>query len=392
MAIGIAVTGPVLSVGIKKFTTKETAALGFGLFYTLMNVGWAIGAWIFDTVRTTFGEHSMVQTPLGFEMSTYQIIFTIGFLLTIPDFFAILFMRDNVELDDEGKIVELPSEETKTDGNIFTTLAATVKKTGKETTKKFATVFTEKAFWIFIGMLGVLVFVRLTFYHFHYTFPKYAIRTIGEGLKVGSIYGVLNPTMIVFLVPFIASLTKKISSFKMLAVGTTISASSVFIAAIPEQTFAPLLNTWVGELIFNRWLDIPTHMWKPHVIGLVIFVILFTLGEALWSPRLMQFVAEIAPKGKEGSYISLSYLPYFGAKLFVGPLSGWLVSTYTPLDETGKALAHYPNHFMVWIWIGSIAMLTPIGLVLLRRKFAGAEEQSMEPESESATESATETA
>ena len=51
MAIGIAIMGPVLSVGIKYFTTPETSALGFGMFYTLMNVGWAIGAYIFDTIR-----------------------------------------------------------------------------------------------------------------------------------------------------------------------------------------------------------------------------------------------------------------------------------------------------------------------------------------------------
>ena len=56
LAFGVAITGPVLSVGIKRFTTIEGAALGFGLFYTLMNVGWALGAWIFDKVRIGMGE------------------------------------------------------------------------------------------------------------------------------------------------------------------------------------------------------------------------------------------------------------------------------------------------------------------------------------------------
>ena len=44
LAIGFAITGPVLKVGIKKFTTMKQSTLGFGLFYTLMNVGFAIGA------------------------------------------------------------------------------------------------------------------------------------------------------------------------------------------------------------------------------------------------------------------------------------------------------------------------------------------------------------
>ena len=49
LAIGFAITGPVLKVGIKKFTTMKQATLGFGLFYTLMNVGFAVGAEIADT-------------------------------------------------------------------------------------------------------------------------------------------------------------------------------------------------------------------------------------------------------------------------------------------------------------------------------------------------------
>ena len=89
MAFGIAITGPVLSVGIKRFTTKETAALGFGLFYTLMNVGWAIGAQLFDTMRGVFGETAGTTLPLiGVHLSTYQLIILIGFFINIPDFFV----------------------------------------------------------------------------------------------------------------------------------------------------------------------------------------------------------------------------------------------------------------------------------------------------------------
>ena len=83
----------------------------------------------------------------------------------------------------------------------------------------------------------------------------------------------------------------------------------------------------------------------------------------------MQFTAEIAPKGKEGTYISLSVLPFFFAKFFVAPLSGWLVSSYVPLDEAGKIASSYPNHHMVWVIIGGMALVTPIGLLVLRPFF-----------------------
>ena len=363
MAIGMAMMGPVLSVGIKVFTTTQTAALGFGLFYTIMNVGWAIGAYLFDLVRGYFGEHVIINAPLGFTFSTYQIIFCLGFVFTFPSLFAVLFMRDGVEMtDDRGIIFNPPKHQIE--GKLLSGICRIAKKAASDTVEIFKSVVSERAFWIYILMLGLLIFVRLVFYHFHYTFPKYGIRVLGEGLKIGSIYGVLNPVLIVFLTPLFAAITKKFSSYKVMLVGTFISSLAIFIASMPEHIFIPLMDTWVGQLIFERWLSIPGELQRPLFLALVFMVIIFTIGEAIWSPRLMQFTAEIAPKGREGSYIALSYLPYFAAKLFVGPLSGWLIATYVP-----PGAESYPNHYWVWLWIGGIAVISPLGLLIFRGLF-----------------------
>lgn len=383
MAIGIAITGPVLSVGIKRFTTKETAALGFGLFYTLMNVGWAVGAWIFDTVRGWLGEHEIydivaeagLDLPFSLNLSTYQIIILIGAVINIPDLIAILFMRDGVEVNEDGEVTISPQLIKKKGRNFIDTFFKTFISTAKKTWKQLIDLFKEKPFWIFLFMLFITVFVRLTFQHFHYTWPKYGIRIFGEGAPIGSVYGVLNPTMIIFLVPLVAAITKKIGSYKIMVIGTLISAFSVFIAVIPYEKFAFLTETWVGELIFVRWLDLPESGRSPLYFVLIAFVIVFTIGEALWSPRLMQFTAEIAPKGREASYLSLAVLPFFFAKFFVGPLSGWLVSTYTPAGLSA-GVENYPDHYMVWAWVGSIALLTPTGLLIFNKLFRAAEKKN----------------
>ncbi len=367
MAFGTAIMGPVLSVGIKKFTTKEGTTLGFGLFYTMMNVGWATGAWIFDEARSSFGEYAGTTVPIFGHLSTYQLIFLIGFLLTIPTFILVLLMRDGVAMTEKGVVVTKAEKTGKK-------AIETVKTAVHDTFTILSQVVKEKAFWRFIFMLGVLVFVRLTFYHFHYTFPKYGIRVLGQGVKIGHIYGVLNPTIIIFLVPFVAALTKKVKSYKMMVIGTFLSAFSVFIATFPSEMWSGLIDSWVGELVYIKFLGI-TGERIPEIMGLVVFVILFTIGEAFWSPRLMQFTAEIAPKGKEGTYIALSYLPYFGAKFIVGPLSGWLVHRYTPTDMAGNPLPSYPEHYMVWIWIGGMAIITPLGLVIFRKLFKKSEQE-----------------
>jgi len=368
LGVGMAMKGPVLSVAIKKFTSKETAALGFGLFYTLLNVGWAAGAWVFDFMREHYRggsvEFSVFSQPMAVSMSTYQLIFCVAFVCTVINWGLIALMRDGVELDDETCVVTVTPSPPLDEGNRLSAVVKLMKQSGAESGRLMKKVFSEKAFWIFLGMLSTLIFVRLVFYHFHYTFPKYAIRVLGEDMKIGSIFGVLNPALIIFLTPLFATLTKKIRSYSVLLVGTFVSSISIFIATMPERVFEPLVNTWVGELIFVRWLEVPEALRQPMVIGLVLMVIIFSIGEAIWSPRLMQFTAEIAPKGKEGSYIALAYLPYFGAKFFVGPLSGWLVATYTP-----EGAASFPQHYMVWVWIGGIAVLSPLSLLVFRKLF-----------------------
>lgn len=378
LGIGFAIVGPLISVAIKRFTTKEGAALGFGLFYVLMNIGYAIGGVFFDWIRGYYAirdaagkviDENAGTLLLGHHFSTYQMVFVFGFAATCLSLLIALFIRDGVEMKPDGSLVINPP---KPAGSWL----KTIEKTAVDTGALIVKTATHRFFWVFMGMLTITLFVRFVFFHFHYTFPKYGVRVLGEGAKIGSIFGVLNPVLIVFLVPLVASLTKKVSSYKMMIIGATISSLACFIAVIPTSSLTGLTNSVLGELVFVKWLGLAPDMATlalapptPAYWPLIIMIVVFTFGEAVWSPRLMQFTAEIAPKGQEGTYIALAVLPFFVAKFAVGPMSGWLVKTYTPLDAAGKALAHYPHHQVVWLWIGGMAVLTPIGLLLFRHWF-----------------------
>jgi len=447
-ALGVAITGPVLKVGIKKFTTAESATLGFGLFYTLMNIGFAIGGWLFDAIRNAYGDGGSVTVPvLGFEISTYQAILGIGFFINIPDIIAVFMMRDGVEMTEEGvvfheqerlddesltKLLEDSRDERATAmkgelvkgligtgviasiaftltslevnpgkwgwaGLVFMGLLSsgllvyavlsilslqlrggfervmhTVRDATDKTVKQLKENFSEKPFWVYLFMLSVLVFVRLTFFIFHVMFPTYGIRVFGEGAQVGSIFGVLNPVLIVFLVPLISVLTVKVRSYTMLLIGTALSAGAVFLCFIPESVAQSLSEGVLGDLIYNYWLGVPVGQRDPFYVSLVIFIFFFTIGEAIWSPRLMQFSAEIAPKGKEGAYIALAILPYFVGKALAGGMSGFLLSSYTP-----ESASSFPDHQMVWMWIGGMAMISPVGLVIFKGLFTKVEREAL---------------
>ena len=186
-------------------------------------------------------------------------------------------------------------------GAAFDRVMKSVRDATEETTRQLRENFTAKPFWIYMAMLGILTFVKLAFYIFHVMFPTYATRVFGYDFPVVSLFGTLNPAMIVFLVPLVSVLTVKFRSYSMLIFGTFLSALSVFICFIPDSVALAIGDTWFGTWLFDYWVEAPVGNQDPFVISLVLFIIVFTIGEAIWSPRLMQFSAEIAPRGKEGA-------------------------------------------------------------------------------------------
>lgn len=374
LALGFAIVAPVVSVGIKRYTTKEGSALGFALFYVIMNMGYAVGGFAFDWIRHFFAtkgpDLKVIDANagviwLGIHFSTNQLFFVFGTAATLLSLLVLLPLRDGVERTEEG-IVITPM---KPSGSAL----RTVKTSIVDTFNLMMKVFTENYFWVFMGLIGLTVFVRFVFFHFHYTFPKYGLRVLGEDAKIGNIYGVLNPVLILFLVPLVAYFTKRIKSFNMLLIGASVSSLSCFIALVPPAVFAPLTDSVLGEMIFINWLHMAPNMDAlladpptPAYWPLIVFIFIFTVGESIWSPRLMQFSAEIAPKGRESTYLSLAVLPSFAAKLVVGPLSGILLHIYTPVDEKTKEVLAHPHHAMIWFWVGLMALITPVGLLLCR--------------------------
>lgn len=455
LAFGFAITGPVLKVGIKWFTTLKTATLGFGLFYTLMNIGFTVGAEIADYFRKYYADGLEIW---GVEFSTYQLIIAIGFLINIPDFIAILIMREGAEMTEKGMVIKRPETATSEvlakqlrdsvaarrakmtrellgslgataiigllayglveikmhewvlagvvkagnyvwsilitlailaiggilyaalsyfgalkPGGAFDRVMKSVRDATEETGFQLKDNFTQKIFWIYMGMLGILTFVKLTFYLFHVMFPTYATRVFGYDFPVAGVFGTLNPAMIVFLVPLISALTVNIRSYTMLMVGTAVSAAAVFLCFLPDGVALAIGDTWFGTWLFDYWLEAPAGNRDPFLVSFIIFIMVFTVGEAIWSPRLMQFSAEIAPKGKEGAYIALAMLPYFLGKIAATVMADILTGQYFSSE-----MVEYPNHELSWLWVAGMCLLSPLGMVIWRKHFNHSEKAAEE--------------
>jgi dipeptide/tripeptide permease len=99
---------------------------------------------------------------------------------------------------------------------------------------------------------------------------------------------------------------------------------------------------------------------NPYYVMICLFVVVLSFGEACYSPRLYEYTAAIAPKGQEASYMAMSALPFFLAKLVVAPCSGVLLSLFCP--------AAGPRHSgTLWLIIGLSTMIAPVGLLVFQR-------------------------
>ncbi|MBQ7568075.1 MFS transporter, partial [bacterium] len=364
LAVGEAMMTPVIVAGIKKYATVAQRSMAFSLFYAMMNVGFAISGTCFDKVRTVMGEYGSYELPgCGITLSTYQVLIFLGFLCTIPNLLLVMFgIREGIAVNENDEVVYEKRDNKYADQPMATAIYHSCRDCLKQWVETFGSLWKQPAFYRFLAFLSIVVCVRLIFFHFHYTFPKYGIRELGEGAPIGRLFGVLNPVLIIFLGPIIGALTQKYSAYKVVIIGSFIAALSVFFMAVPPVWYEEMAHGALGNFICNTWLGqgIPIDRINPLYVGIFFAVILLSVGEAFYSPRLYEYPAAIAPHGQEGSYMSLSLLPYFVAKFFVGALSGWLLTTYCP--EQGPR-----NSEAMWMIIGIMAMMTPVGLIVFRK-------------------------
>jgi len=178
---------------------------------------------------------------------------------------------------------------------------------------------TSPTFWRFAALTLLLVNLHAIFRHLDATQPTYLVRCFGDNVPKGTLYSI-NPFMIIFLTPLVAALTNTYNHFNMIKWGGYLTAGSPFFLA--------------GS----------TSIW-----AVVCMNVTLSLGEAIWSPRLYDYVMTVAPEGREASFSALASAPLFAAKIPVGLMSGYLLSTYLP--ENGK---QRPK--MMWLIIGLMTM------------------------------------
>ena len=354
LVIGEALGTPVLIAATRRYSTTRQRSISFSIIYMVMNVGYWIAGRIFDYVRQSLGEHGHLDL-FGLQITSYRtlFLFSLGFeLLLFP---TIYFLRRGAEATEQGVIFTGEPVRHAT-GVLWRRVYLTIRDSARDTIALFKRLLGQSGFYRLLGFLLLIGFLKLIFLQMDYVFPKFGIRELGNGAPIGQLSNI-NYILIIVLVPIIGALTQKFSAYRMVVIGGAICAASVFVMALPTPWFQAPADGLFGKWIGHAYLGLQGGV-HPYYVMIAIYISIFSIGEAFYSPRVYEYAAAIAPKGQEASYGALSYIPFLLGKLLVGS-AGWLLAAFCP--------EHGPRHCgTMWLIFACAASVAPIGLLLFR--------------------------
>ena len=314
-APSMAMTQTAYQTANKRFSSKRSRGASYNIWYLIMNMGGVAGGLSVDLVRKTYNLDITYILALGIVAGILSVIASI-FLIRKSD--------------------ELGSQEEQEEESELTA------------SQRVKALFKTTAFWRFIVLMATLLGVRAVFAYMYLLLPLYWVRVIeeisGEKTDMGFLQA-LNPMMIVVGLVIMIPFSNKFNVFKMLVFGAFISAMSLLFMVVPWELF--------GSDIARSY----------YLMSMGMLIVL-SIGEVIWSPKLYEYTAAIAPKGQEGSYLGLSMMPWFLAKVVVGALSGHMLARWVPegIGEQIKAgtLSFWDSPEAMWFYLFLWAVSGPI--------------------------------
>lgn len=353
VAIGEAFCTPVLVAATRKFTSPEQRSVAFSIFYAIMNAGFMVAYFFRDAAFTAIPPDSNGMISLaGVAMSQERVLIFVSMtveLLMVP---FLLMMRE------EGG--GAPPAPQHAERNFAARMGLAIRDAARETGRHLASLVRHPGFGRLLCFLVLIGLLKIVFNAMDAALPTFAEREIGpEGKERVGRFNAVNSLLILVLAPVIGMATRKRAAYSMVIIGGFVTAASFILMALPGSMFIGLANGWLGDAVGRSYLGLQGTI-HPYIVMIVLWQVAFSIGEALYSPRVYEYATSIAPKGQESSFASLSYVPLLMGKFATGAMFGGLMETYCPASGPRD-----PGG--MWMIVGLIVLVAPVALLLLRR-------------------------
>ena len=175
-----------------------------------------------------------------------------------------------------------------------------------------------------------LVFVKAGYRQLDASLPRYMRRELGPTAHFGVVM-MAHPIVLVVSALFLTPLVLCVKLFWIILAGAIISALSSFI----------LLSG--------------CFYWS-----VTLYVVVITIGESLWNPRMYDYAVSKAPERLEGVFMALATLPLFLSMMPAGMMAALLLPAFCP-DANSHCYA-------MWAVVGSVSLISPIALIVIHKR------------------------
>ena len=282
VAIGAALFKPIISATISKTTDENSSSIGFGIFYMVINIGAMIGPYLASELRE-------LKWQYIFMMSSGIILINLVILL--------IFYKET----DKKEITEPLGKSFR---QIFTNIYVALKD------RKFL-------FFLIIIIGGWTVY-----WQFFYSLPVFIEQWTSTSIIFNAISKVFPG-----LAEAIGTHDGNILPEKFIL----LDAFFIILLQIPISTFVMKykpINTMIAGFIINA-IGLTAALITRNGWILVMSLFIFSIGEMCFSPKILEYISNLAPRDKAALYMGSNFLPMAMGNFLGGLLSGKIYEIFS---------------------------------------------------------------
>ncbi|MFO0664144.1 MAG: MFS transporter [Polyangiaceae bacterium] len=277
MAFAGAFLKPVIPATVRRYSPEGRHATGFSIFYASVNAGSVVGKTGAKWVRTALSLRASMLNSVVASAIALIIAFT-------------MFFEPKTSKEEE------PAEGTKGEGP-FRSAPSIPTPPPPTFLQSLALAGRDPKFVAFLVLVSGYYLLIEQFYQ---TFPVYILRQLGDKAPREYIT-LINPLAIATLQLLFTRITRKLPPVFAMTLGIFIGACSMLLMGLFPSLFGACMSFFV-----------------------------FAVAEMVFSPRYYEYVSSFAPKGREGLYAGLGFVPVGLGGIAGGFLSGGLIGKYLP--------------------------------------------------------------
>jgi POT family proton-dependent oligopeptide transporter len=293
IALGASLIKPSITGTVQKVCTEPQRALGFSIYYTLVNVGGFIGPNLSGQVRDRAG---------------VEPVFYCSAAAAVLAFLLILF-----------------------------TFREPVAAAGAETRKSFNAFLGDFGRvllnWRLMSLILLIAGFWSMFFQFYGPLPLYLTDDLHASTRALGFVISLDALAIVCLQVVVGYFVRNLAAGRAIFIAALVAAAGVaFIGVAP--------SIWV--------------------VG--IGILIFAVGEMIYSAHFYRYLGSIAPPDQVGMYMGFAFLPIALGYFFAGLIGG-------PVYDFVKNTLHRPQ--LMWFVFAAVGVVSAFGLLLMTTLLKG---------------------